>query len=63
MDRLTRVFYATSAAAVLSFLAVFAVMLAVSAPGFSVAEERARAARAAPDAVMVGDFHNEVRAG
>ena len=63
MDRLTRAFYATSAAAMLSFLAVVMVMLVVAAPGFSVAEDRARAARTAPAAVMVGDFHTVVRAG
>ena len=63
MDRLTRAFYATSAAAMLSFLAVVMVMLVVAAPGFSVAEDRARAARTAPAAVMVGDFHTGVRAG
>ena len=63
MDRLTRAFYATSAAALLSFMAVVMVMLVVSAPGFNVAEDRARAARGAPAAVMVGDFHTNLRAG
>ena len=63
MDRLTRAFYATSAAALLSFIAVVMVMLVVAAPGFSVAEDRARAARGASPAVMVGDFHTSVRAG
>lgn len=63
MDRLTRAFYATSAAALLSFMAMVVVMLVVASPGFSVAQDRARAARSAPAAVMVGDFHTDVRAG
>ena len=63
MDRLTRAFYATSAAALLSFMAVVVVMLVVAAPGFSVADDRARAARGAPAEVTVGDFQTSVRAG
>ena len=63
MDRLTRAFYATSAAAVLSLVAMVMVMLVASVPGFRLAEDRARAAKGAPAAVMVGDFHASVRAG
>ena len=56
MDRLTRAFYATGAAAALSFAAMLIVMLIVAVPGFSVAEDRARAEREAPASVMVGDL-------
>lgn len=56
MDRLTRAFYATSAAAALSFATTVIVMLIVAVPGFSVAQDRARAAREAPAAMVVGDM-------
>lgn len=65
MDRLTRAFYATSAAAMMSFAAIVVVMLVAAAPGFSVAQDRARAASQAPASMIVGDFHNDagVQAG
>jgi hypothetical protein len=65
MDRLTRAFYATSAAALMSFAAIVIVLLVAAAPGFSVAQDRARAASQAPVSMIVGDFHNggSVQAG
>lgn len=63
MDRLTRAFYATSAAAVLSFVAMIAVMLVAAAPGFRLAQERAAIAKDSPQAVMVGDYQTDIRAG
>lgn len=41
MDRVTRAFYASSAAAGLSVLAMFLTMLIVSSPSFSLEERRA----------------------
>lgn len=58
MDRLTRAFYATSAAALMSFAAIVVVLLVAAAPGFSVAQDRARAASQAPVSMLVGDFHD-----